>query len=78
MKGLKTSLLLCDLKIKLLYIAFDKYKQIIVDENVHSCQQLLLEKVTAAKKVQQKRIFASSVQKLLLSKPILYKRPTIT
>lgn len=46
-------------------------------KNVHSCHQLLLEKVTAAKKVQQKRSFASSVQKLLLSKPILYKRPTI-
>lgn len=46
-------------------------------KNVHSCHQLLLEKVTTAKKVQQKRSFAASVQKLLLSKPILYKRPTI-
>lgn len=47
-------------------------------KNVHSYHQLLFEKVTAAKKVQQKRSFASPVQKLLLSKPILYKRPTIT
>lgn len=78
MKGLKTSLLLCDLKIKLLHIAFDKYIQIIFDEQCALLPPTLIGEGYSSQQVQQKRSFASSVKKLLLSKPILYKWPTIT